>query len=336
MLPSAQIRRLMTVHARWVRTRKTRDGQCETVPATPTTTIVEQLATLGTWPGIRPIEGIAETPTLRPDGSLIGRAGYDPETGLWLEPNSAFPEIPHQPGPDDARAAVEALYAVVADFPFAEPHHKATWLAALLTALARWAIDGPCPLFLFDSNCPGTGKSKLCDVIAIIVTGREMPRGGYPDDQDEMQKTLLSAAMAGDRLMLFDNVPTGFALGGSALDRALTARTIKGRILGKSQMSPELPVDTVFFATGNNLGLRGDALRRVVPCRLESHEERPEERDDFQLESCACGCRGDLMIHVKRARGQLVAAALTILRGFIVAGRPDPRFARWTTPPGAA
>ena len=109
---------------------------------------------------------------------------------------------------------------------------------------------------------------------------------------------------------------SGFSVGGSALDRALTARTIKGRILGKSKMTPELPVNVVFYATDNNLGVRGDALRRIIPCRLETTEERPEERTGFKIQ-------GDLLAYVKEHRGELVAAGLTILRAYIVAGRPD-------------
>jgi len=181
------------------------------------------------------------------------------------------------------------------------------------------------PLFLFDANCPGTGKSKLSDIIAILATGREMPRGTYPDDQDEMQKMLLSVAMGGDRLLLFDNVTTGFSIGGSALDRAITARTIKGRILGKSAMTSELPMNVTFFVTGNNLGIKGDALRRVVPCRLETTEERPETRSEFKISDCGCGCAGNLLAHVKINRGQLVCGALTILRGYIAAGSPGQK-----------
>lgn len=320
ILPNPQIRRLMSLHAQWKKYRKARGDRWEIVPAHPPATVVDEVATLGNWPGIRPIEGITETPTLRPDGSLISRPGYDEDTGLWFAPNGQFPPIRDHPSLDDARAARDELYGVVADFPFANDHHKATWLAALLTPMARWAIDGACPLFLFDANCPGTGKTKLCDIIAILATGREMPRGDYPGDQDEMQKMLVAVAMAADRLILFDNVETGFTIGGSALDRALTARTMKGRILGKSQMTPELPVDVVFYATGNNLNPRGDALRRVVPCRLETMEQRPEERKDFKI-------KGDLLAHVKLSRGRLVAAALTILRAYIVAGRPDQNLA---------
>src|SRR5262249_48029648 len=67
--------------------------------------------------------------------------------------------------------------------------------------------------------------------------------------------------------------------------------------------------------SGNNVELRGDAVRRVVPCRLEAPQERPEERRDFTIQ-------GDLLVHVRRERPRLVAAALTLLRAHARAGRP--------------
>src|SRR5262249_37424440 len=81
-----------------------------------------------------------------------------------------------------------------------------------------------------------------------------------------------------------------------------------------------LPLNVVFFATGNNLGVRGDALRRIVPCRLETTEERPEERTGFSIP-------GDLLAYVKEHRGRFVASALTILRAYVVAGQPDQNLA---------
>jgi hypothetical protein len=322
-LPEPQIRRLLSLHADWLKPGSIKDGEASIVPSHPPTFAVKGVATMGSWEGIAPLEGIVETPTLRPDGSLLDQPGYDADTGLWFAPSGTFPAIPDNPTLDDARRAMGSLFNVVDDFPFAEPWYAATWLAALLTSLARFAIDGCVPLFLFDANCPGTGKSKLSDIIAILTTGREMPRGSYPDDQDEMAKLLLSAAMGGDRLLLFDNVATGFSIGGSALDRTVTARTVRGRILGRSEMTSDLPMNVVFFVTGNNLGIKGDALRRIVPCRLETTEERPEERSQFSVSQCGCGCRGNLLTHVKINRGELVANALTILRAYIVAGMPD-------------
>jgi hypothetical protein len=206
---------------------------------------------------------------------------------------------------------------VVNDFPFASPDHQVAYLAALLTPLVRFAIEGPCPLFLFDANVAASGKTKLCDIIAILATGREMPRSRYQSDDTEMDKTLLSIALAGDRLVLFDNVPGGFSIGGGSLDAALTGFTKKGRILGESRMSGDVPLNTVFYASGNNLGLRGDALRRVAPVRLESTLDRPEERTDHKEK--------DLLGYVKRERGRLVAAALTIVRAYVVAGKPEQK-----------
>jgi hypothetical protein len=131
-----------------------------------------------------------------------------------------------------------------------------------------------------------------------------------------MDKRILSIALAGYRMILFDNLETGGALGGAALDAALTGTSYNGRILAKSEMANDVPLFTVWYATGNNLGLRGDALRRIVPCRLESQVERPEERTGFKYP--------DLLGHVQEKRGELVAAALTILRAYFVAGCPKP------------
>jgi hypothetical protein len=330
-LPNAQVRRMMSRCAAWKKRIKDRDGKAKEVPAHPPAPIVDQVATLGTWPGLRPIEGITEIPTLRPDGSLISTPGYDEDTGLWYAPNGVFPPVPENPTKEDAQRAVVLLGSVVTNFPFAgatdkeKRDQKSVWLAALLTPMARWAIDGPCPMFLFDANCPGTGKTKLCDIIAVFVTGREMPRADCPDDQVELAKQVFAIAMQGDRFLLFDNVETGSAIGGPVLDRLLTARTVQGRILGYSQM-PVLPFNAVIYATGNNLGLRGDALRRIVDCRLETTEQRPEERQDFQLGiDCPCGCKGDLLNHIKQIRPELVSAALTILRAYVVAGCPDQK-----------
>ena len=176
----------------------------------------------------------------------------------------------------------------------------------LLTPLARFAIPGPCPLFLIDANAPGTGKSKLTDIVAILSTGRAMPRTTYPDNDEEMRKRISSIAIAGDRLMLLDNIASSF--GGSSLDAALTGTTWRDRILGRSEMTAELPLFTIWFATGNNVALKGDAIRRVVSCRLETREERPEERRDFAIQ-------GDLLGHG-------------------LAASPSPRLGRPDHPPG--
>lgn len=312
-LPNPRIRELLTKVARWERPRTTRDGDEKAVPVHPPDWAVTEVAARRVWPEVRAIEAVTECPVLRDDGTILDRRGYDERSGLLYEPNAEFPPVPDRPSRDDARKAAASLLDLVADFPFAGEHHEAAWLAALLTPLARFGIAGPCPLFLIDANTPGTGKSKLTDIIAVVGAGREMPRTSYPEAEDEMRKRITSIALAGDRMMLLDNIATNF--GGSALDSALTARTWTDRLLGQSQMMPPLPLFTVWYATGNNVIPKGDLPRRIVLCRLESPEERPEERRDFRI-------KGDLLEHVHRERPRLVRDALTILRAHAAAGRP--------------
>src|SRR5262249_49127335 len=181
-----------------------------------------------------------------------GRAG---PAGRLPAPHAASPAPPAAPSRDDARRAAADLLSVVCDFPFAGEARRAAWLAGLLTPLARFAIAGPCPLFLLDANTPGSGKSLLADIVSLVATGRPMPRTAYPDGDEEMRKRIPSVALAGDRLILIDNVATTF--GGAALDSALTAVTWRDRILGRSEMTAELPLVATWFASGNNVALRG-------------------------------------------------------------------------------
>ena len=322
-LPKSTLREKMAHFAKWTKIKRVPNSkETAEVEAHPPDWSVAAVWDRGEWDGIRHLEGVVEAPSLLADGSVLDKPGYDEPSGLIYEPNCEFPPIPRLITQNNARRAVAEVFEVVADFPFAVigedggATHRAAWLASVLTPLARHAIDGPCPLFFIDANTSGAGKSKLVDIVATLATGRGAARTAFPDSDEEMRKQIISIALEGDRLILIDNVATGAALGGPSLDMVLTGTTIKGRVLGKSEMTRELPIYTVWYATGNNLGLRGDMLRRVVPFRLESPYERPEERTDFRI-------KGDLIKHVEANRARLVVALLTILRGFFLAGKPQ-------------
>lgn len=321
VVPGAFIRELLTRVADILKPAANKKGEIELIPAHPPDYTISAILSRGHYPAIRGLEAVVETPTIRPDGTILDTPGWDAETGLLYVPNADFPPIPQTPSRGLARVAADNLLDLVGNFPFAgktsdeQYNHRAAWLAGLLTALVRFAIHGPCPLFLFDANCPGTGKTLLTDIIAIIATARGMSRTAFPDEEAELRKRITSIALAGDRLMLFDNIEQGCPFGGAALDAALTGTTWQDRILGRSEMTPELPLFTVFFATGNNVVLKGDVQRRVIPCRLETKEEKPEERGDFKYPN--------LLEHVRANRPQLVCDALTVLRAFIVAGTPQ-------------
>ncbi len=73
----------------------------------------------GRW-GLRPLTGIANAPTLRPDGSLLDRPGYDLATGLlyWPQPGVAFPVLPAAPTHADALSALAVLDELICKYLF--------------------------------------------------------------------------------------------------------------------------------------------------------------------------------------------------------------------------
>ncbi len=60
------------------------------VRTVPPDAVVAGTLNEGAWDGVRPIVGIIEAPSLRPDGSLVAEAGYDNRTGFLFAPNEAF------------------------------------------------------------------------------------------------------------------------------------------------------------------------------------------------------------------------------------------------------
>lgn len=280
--------------------------------------LVKQLQGRNQWEGVRPLEAISETPVLRADGSVLSEAGYDTATGVLYRPHRTFPELRDAPTLDHARKAIEFLLEPFADFPFAESCHRSAVLAGILTPLARFAFQGPSPLILITKNVRGAGGSLLADAISIAATGRGMARMTQAGDDDEERKRILSIALAGDRMVLVDNVD--HPLGGAALDAALTGTEWRDRVLGRSEMITA-PLLATWFATGNNPQILGDTVRRILPIRIESPEEKPEERTGFK--------HHPLEPYVLSQHPRMVTAALTVLRGHAVAGRPRGELKSW-------
>jgi putative DNA primase/helicase len=288
----------------------------------PTRDFTASILGLRSYEAARELVGIIEAPTLRPDGSLLNTPGYDVATGLLYVPNTTFPAILDNPTADDARRAVASILRLVEDFPFEENTDRAAWLAYVLTIVARGAIVGPTPMFLFSANVAGTGKSSLAELGGLIATGRYPAMNGYSRKDEEMEKCLVALAIAGDRCVILDNAPNGELIGGPALDRFIMAKgAVRGRILGESKMSPDIPWSATLSVTGNNLSTRADTRRRVIPCYLKSAVAKPEERDPEAF-AIFRETGKDLERFVIDNRPALVVAALTIVRGFLAAGRP--------------
>lgn len=274
----------------------------------------------GEWPGIPPLTGVVETPVLRADGSVVTLPGYDTATGLFYAPPAGLDlMLPENPTRQDAERAGRELLDVVADFPFAGNADRAAWLASTITPLCRFAIGGPVPLFLIDGNTRGCGKSLLADVTGLIAAGRDMTRMAPPEKDEEMRKRITALALAGDPMVLIDNVVSSF--GWASLDAALTGQSWDDRILGQSKTTGRLDLASIWYATGNNIILAADVVRRVLHIRLETTDENPEERTGFR--------HPDLRAYVVAERPRLLGAVLTILRAYSIAGCPSQGLAAW-------
>jgi hypothetical protein len=316
-LPNAILRERLAANVRWI-VRKWKEDGFQDKRDHPPAWCVAALHARAEWPGIRHLEAVVEYPILRADGTILSTPGYDADTGLLLEPAGEFPPMPDNPAREDAVASLNALLEVVADFPFEKDVHRAAWLAGLLTPLARFAFKGPAPLFLVDANVRAAGKGLLLDCISRIITGERFTIATYTSDEDELRKRITSLVLGGDRLVLFDNLEGKF--GNAVLDAALTGVAWKDRVLGVNRMA-EGPLLMTWYATGNNVAVAADTARRVCHIRLESPEERPEERNNFR--------HPDLLSWVGENRQKLLTAALTILRAYCLAGRPDVGLQAW-------
>lgn len=317
-LPQALLRERMTRCARWVAVRQTQQGPVK-VPAHPPDWSVSAVHARGQWPGVRHLEAVVNHPVILPDGSILKQNGYDKQSRLLVSiPDGLRIPLVDNPNAACAAAAASTINDVIADFPFEKPEHRAAWFAGLLTPLAWFAFDGPAPMTLIDGNVRGVGKGLLADLISIVLTGRRFSVMSYTSDKEELRKKITSVAMEGERLVLLDNLAG--AVGNDVLDMALTADRWKDRVLGVNKVY-DGPLHVTWFATGNNVELRADTARRCSHCRLETPDEHPEFKAGFKYE--------DLRRHVREMRGELLSAAITILKAWFVAGKPRHGLNPW-------
>lgn len=256
------------------------------------------------------VAGVITTPTLRPDGSILSEPGYDPATRLILMAPPPMPPIPEMPTREDALAALDLLQEPLAEFPFVDDASRSVGLSCLITPVVRGAFPVT-PMHAVRASTPGTGKSYLLDTSSAIALGQPCPVMAAGRTEEETEKRLGAALMASQPIISIDNV--NGSLGGDALCQIIERPIVEVRILGKSERVRIESRSTV-FATGNNLCLLGDMTRRVLLCTLDANMERPELRQ----------FKSNPVQTVLADRGKYIAAAMTIVRAYIMAGSPNP------------
>jgi hypothetical protein len=165
----------------------------------------------------------------------------------------------------------------------------------------------------------GSGKTLVATVCSYIATGRGSYLMAQVADPTDERKRLLAALLENPAAIIIDNVE--HPLRSESLCIALTEPSFTDRLLGVSR-TVTVATNCSFFATGNNLVVSGDLSARALVCRIDPEVERPEERT-FGL---------NLHEWVPAHRGELAAAALTIIRAYLAAGEPKqavPHFSRF-------
>jgi putative DNA primase/helicase len=257
-----------------------------------------------------PLNGVINSPLMRANGDILDAPGYDAKTGLLFDPRGVeFPSVPDRPTKAEAKAALDRIGELIKTFTFIGAEDRAVALSLIITAVVRRSLDFA-PLHALDSPVAGSGKSMIVDIASIIATGHEAGVVSQGKTAEEFEKRLGALLMRGDAIISIDNCEV--PLEGDVLCSALTQKQLAIRILGRSEM-PVVQTNMFFTATGNNLIVKGDVTRRALVGRLDPKVERPELLE-FSYDPIA----------VARAnRAKLVRAVLTMLRAFVVAGRPE-------------
>jgi putative DNA primase/helicase len=301
---------------RWERRELTKDGSWKTKPSSEPKWVAPTICVLLRYPGFRALRGIATSPVIRSDGTLVQANGFDHESRWFVDlpPNMEL-TLPQKPTSATIKSAKAHLDDLVRDFPFEKECHKGAAMAYLLSLVARTFYDGPAPCFLVSGTTRGSGKDLLVSTLTVVATGQPQQSltWGGPKNEDETAKKIHALYLAGAPALSWGNVRNGTTFESATFDHLLTSRVWSNRTLGASEMA-DIPNLAVWSMTGNNLQAGGDLARRIIPILLAPEQEHPEERV----------LRG-LRVYATTHRRSLLAAALTIFLGWYNAGQPKPR-----------
>jgi hypothetical protein len=265
------------------------------------------------WPGIKKLAGFTDVPLLRPDGTVLDEGGFDDDSGFHYEPAGTF-DIPAEPTRDDAIRALDLLTRRFRRLPFESEAHRSAFLAALLTPFARAAIKGPVPMFQFDAPTDRMPMA-LANYVSRLAHGDDILLMEKPASERSFRSQLARTQLRAEHLVLVTGADTWRSA--NALRTALFSLKWAD---GSARRTDPRPI-TWFAATANG-ALTQSIAELVLPIRLDATEDLVTRESWAPPPEFTAGLRRD--------RNLLVSAALTILRAYIVAGRPTQPLEAWS------
>jgi hypothetical protein len=257
----------------------------------------------------RPLTALANAPFLRVDGSICDSPGYDESTGIYYAPSLTFPAISATPTWQEAREALDSISHLVKQFPFANAVSRSVFLSDALTAIARPTLPKS-PVVLYNATMAGSGKTLMASIANLIAYGHATTHPWPGVNEEELKKVFTSVLIAGDPVVVFDNLPNGAMIKSAALSQFATSDDYADRKLGVSERV-KFRNRTRVVLTGNNITLASDNARRTLVCDLQLEVESIKDRNvDFEYPSLA--------LHIKQNRAFYISAALTVLKAYAV------------------
>lgn len=292
--------------------------------------------------GVRDLEGICRALLLAEDGSIRTMNGYDAGTKLWCVEHSV-PSVPVSPSRRQAENALKRLRTAFATFPFADARapeggraktnndvarpacvDESTYLTAVMTAVCRpslplapgFVIRGP------QLSGSGSGKGHLARAIARIAYDVVPKVLGSSGERVELDKRLTAAVITADPLILLDNVNSE-TLRSNLLAQLITENPCAIRPFRENTRLITIASNAFVVITGNALRVSEDLARRFLIVDLDAGCEDPEQRP----------FPPGFLSDIKKARGELLAAVLTIWRwgrrNRLERGLPLGSFEQW-------
>jgi hypothetical protein len=251
-------------------------------------------------------EGEARTVRLAPPG-------FDESSGLFT-----VDQVPYQ-NDMSLDEACRVLCDALKNFPF-DPEGEtrvpfrrsfSAHLAAMLGFYCQslFPEGTPTPLFIYNANQPGSGKSLLMRIAISPVHGPPAETG-IPENEGEFEKILDSAALARSPYLVLDDCKSIYS---QALNRFITSPVHQTRLM-HSQRNAKVPKKTIVVATGNALSISEDLDRRAVVVDLFEPGEASKRTFDKAITPG--------WLFMKSTRAEFLAAMWAFVRHWIEMGMP--------------
>lgn len=310
----ARLRTILGQMAYWYR----QSGQGRR-PVPPPDVVVESML-VGPDERLPILDRVTRVPVLTLDGRLHMEPGYDPVSRVYYDPAPGveIPPVSVEPSSDEIeRARRLVVEELLGDFRFAGDERGsgnpevAHSVALFLAPYVRTRVSGPTPSTNIDGTGPGAGKTLLSQALLWPATAGPPSTTTEARDDDEWRKRITSALIRGRPVVILDNVTR--PLDSGVLAAALTTPSWEDRLLGHNELV-SLPVSCTWVVTGNNLVVSTEIARRSVRIRLDPRQDRPWQRTGFK--------HSNLREWVDEHQGDLIWAALTMIRAWLAAGSP--------------